>query len=426
MKQYKNITALIFTAVLLFVAALSILRFGNFFDPEKKISGIEEAGKSFSEFTIPKDVRVIGIGEATHGNCEFQTAKKEVLEKVVDCGCGRSISFELSVGQGARINDAIHENETDLSDLISTMDYPIYDTQQIVDLLEWMREYNHDLPYEESLMFYGVDMQGAYQSVVYLQQLCQKGCDFFSKEEAERILSYDTEGSEFIKDRDFFEALTKRFSAAESLREKQLAVLTNVILQSADAPNFEKNPGAYGNHRDNCMALNLQQYSRLEEVRGYSQVVITAHNGHTMKGSSSMGGSDTDLTMGERINRLFEGSYYSIGTEYYNTIVNIHTAGTFDEKYERLDHSYCSDDPLAYQARFFEGGRYCLDLGSIADETSRLYHLLHSPCFFGMIGEGYSPLNDIGKADRYRIVPADRFDAILYYYDCTPIRPLHY
>ena len=38
-----------------------------------------EMSKSFAEFKIPDDVKVVGIGEATHGNREFQIVKGEVL-----------------------------------------------------------------------------------------------------------------------------------------------------------------------------------------------------------------------------------------------------------------------------------------------------------------------------------------------------------
>ena len=54
--------------------------------PERKIEGIEEKGISFDELTVPEGIKVVGIGEATHGNCEFQTAKLEMLQKQVQTG----------------------------------------------------------------------------------------------------------------------------------------------------------------------------------------------------------------------------------------------------------------------------------------------------------------------------------------------------
>jgi exodeoxyribonuclease VII small subunit len=70
--------------VVVFIALLSFFKYTNAFNDVKKIDGIEDVAQTFDEFEIPEGVRVVGIGEATHGNREFQLAKKAVLEKVVN------------------------------------------------------------------------------------------------------------------------------------------------------------------------------------------------------------------------------------------------------------------------------------------------------------------------------------------------------
>ncbi len=426
--RIKWIIGIIF--IVLFFGVLIVLSFGGLFSPEKKINDIEKVGVNFEDFVIPADVKVVGIGEATHGNREFQIAKKEVLQKLVEEGDCRAIAFELSVGQGAMVNEAIHESETDLTELVGTLDYALYDTEEMVGLLEWMRDYNESVPYEESLMFYGVDMQGADRSVEYMQSICNAGMDVFTEEEVEEILSINLDDPELYdkidSERDFFEGLAERLSASDDIESKLLYVQARTLVQNIDAPSYESEPGEYSNHRDSSMALNLKSFSEVEEMRGYSQIVMTAHNGHVMKGSSTDYGDDRYLTMGEYINRYFEGSYFCIGTEYYNACVNIHTAGTYDENYERANHDYCSDDPLAYQARFFDGEKYCLDYTKLTEADGKLYKMVHGKVFTGVVGEGYSPLNDLEKMERLKLVPADRFDAMIYYYEVTPIDPIHY
>ena len=174
------------------------------------------------------------------------------------------------------------------------------------------------------------------------------------------------------------------------------------------------------------MAQLLKDYSVIEEERGFSQVVITAHNGHAMKGGSSVLPSEDSNTMGDNINDIFDGSYFCIGTGFYEGFVNIHTAGSYDENYERQDHYYCTDDPLAYQAKFFENGTYCLDFSRVTDENSSVYKKLHSYVMTGLVGEGYSPLNDLGNSHRTPIIPTKRFDAVIYFYEVTPIDPIEY
>lgn len=52
--------------------------------------GQREAVKDAAQYTneikdinIPDDVKIIGFGEATHGNIEFQTLKKDVFEAMI-------------------------------------------------------------------------------------------------------------------------------------------------------------------------------------------------------------------------------------------------------------------------------------------------------------------------------------------------------
>ena len=428
MRKYRYTGIIMIALVVFYMGTLLFLKNAKVFSAERKIEGIEDAAVSFQDFTIPKDVRVVGIGEATHGNREFQTVKKEVFEKLVKEGNGRAICFEMTAGEAAVYNDAVHENETDLTDLIALTDYPLYDTEEMVDLLRWMREYNQTVSYEQSLMIYGVDMQGAERSVEYLKDYSGKHPGVLTTEECEGLVffSNETEEEKAAAEK-LFDAMEKRLAASEDTESVFLRVHAQVVLQALRAPSYEKDPSEYANYRDNCMAENLKSYSDYEESRGYSQILITAHNGHTMKGSATDYGDEDVLTMGERINRLFDGSYYCIGTEFYLATVNIHTAGTFDDAYERANHDFCSDDILAYQAQFFEDGRYCLDFRKITDENSRIYRTVHSRIFTGLVGEGYNLLGEAAtKNYRSRMVPADRYDAVIYYYQATPIDPIHY
>ena len=427
MRSFKKIWIICVSLAVLFFAMLAAVKIGYKIALEKKIDDIDKYGVAFSDFKIPTDKKVIGIGEATHGNREFQTAKKDVLEKVVEEGDGKAIAFEISVGEGAMINDAVHEETSDLTELVGTLNYPIYDTPEIVALLEYMREYNKGLPYEESLVFYGVDMQGSQCSIDYLKEKCKQNPELFTQEEINTLLNTDFENDEIvINNRELFEALKIRLEKSDDPYSKALSMQANAVLQGIDDPSFSDDPRGYANYRDNCMAENLKAYYDLEVERGYSQIVITAHNGHTMKGSQDLSEAEDNLTMGERIYRLFEGSYYCIGTGFYKGVVNIHTAGTYDDEYERADHYYETDDPLAYQAKFFEGNTYCLDFTSLNDEAGKVYKTVHSSIFTGQVGEGYNLVADVSKTHRIKLVPADRYDAVIFYYEVTPIDPIHY
>ncbi|MBQ6408314.1 MAG: erythromycin esterase family protein [Butyrivibrio sp.] len=427
MKKYRMVFLASVTIAVVFIALLVGFKYTNAFSAEKKLEGIENVAQSFDELQIPKDVRVVGIGEATHGNREFQLVKRDVLEKVVTEGNGRCICFEMATGDAAMLNDAVHDMNSDLVKAIGKQSYPLYDTPEMVQLLAWMRDYNMTVPYEESLMFYGVDIQGAQTAIWYMQDFCRKDDTFFTKEEKEKLLSIKAETKDDYKgEREFFLNLSERLLQEKELQAKQLSIVAKCVVLAIDAPDYDKDPGENSKNRDLQMAQLLKDYSVIEEERGFSQVVITAHNGHAMKGGSSVLPSEDSNTMGDNINDIFDGSYFCIGTGFYEGFVNIHTAGTYDENYERQDHYYCTDDPLAYQAKFFENGTYCLDFSRVTDENSSVYKKLHSYVMTGLVGEGYSPLNDLGNSHRTPIIPTKRFDAVIYFYEVTPIDPIEY
>ena len=103
----------------------------------------------------------------------------------------------------------------------------------------------------------------------------------------------------------------------KELWAKQLSIVAKCVVLAIDAPDYDKDPGENSKNRDLQMAQLLKDYSVIEEGRGFSQVVITAHNGHAMKGGSSVLPSEDSNTMGDNINDIFDGSYFCIGTGFY-------------------------------------------------------------------------------------------------------------
>jgi len=423
MKLFKRTLITISLLIAGYIGIMLLINAGTVLSSSRKLPEIEEVATTLDDMVIPEGIRVIGIGEATHGNAEFQTAKLEMLKKLIAEGNCRCIAFEISVGEGAMINSAIHGNGEHLTELVGSLDYPLYDTQQIVDLLAWMREFNRGRSYDNSVIFYGIDMQGAYTSIKYLTQFYEKHPEAFKEGEIEKITLLADPEADYMAERDFFEALYERLAKSPNTDYMIAAMCANTVLQGIDRPDFDTDPNAYGEYRDQCMALNVQAISEIEEHRGYSQVLVTAHNGHIMKGSAESYG---ETAMGQRISDLFDGKYFCVGTEFYNTVVNIHTAGTYDEAYERKDHAYCSQDIMAYQARYFDDGRYALVFNDVTEEQSRIYNIIHEDNFTGIAGEGYTLYMDLHKTYRVKMKVAERYDAMIYYYQTTPIRCLHY
>ena len=65
-----------------------------------------------SYITIPDSVRIIGLGEATHGNVEFQQLKLDVFKLMVEKYSVRAFALEGDYGGCEAVNRYIHGGST--------------------------------------------------------------------------------------------------------------------------------------------------------------------------------------------------------------------------------------------------------------------------------------------------------------------------
>ena len=128
--------------------------------------GQREAVKDAAQYTneikdinIPDDVKIIGFGEATHGNIEFQTLKKDVFEAMIKNENVHVFVLEGDFGGAQQINQFIENGVGTAEEAIKALDYGIYKTEQMVGFVQWMHDYNQTVDEQEKIYFYGNDMQ---------------------------------------------------------------------------------------------------------------------------------------------------------------------------------------------------------------------------------------------------------------------------
>lgn len=103
--------------------------------------------------------RVVGLGESTHGTREFQRAKHRLFRYLVEQQGFTHIAFEGSAPDAARINHYVLTGQGDPVKLLSYMRFWISNTQEVLDLITWMREWNTTAPVERRVQFSGFDFQ---------------------------------------------------------------------------------------------------------------------------------------------------------------------------------------------------------------------------------------------------------------------------
>ena len=139
----------IFKGILIFLVGLILLAgMGDFLwvnlpklSARKDISDIEDYGKAVSEINLDDNIEVVGLGEATHGNSDFQNLKLEVLKTLVEKNNLKNFCLEADFGEGMMINNYIHGNKRD-ENISRIFSFNIYHTGNMNDLINYMFDYN--------------------------------------------------------------------------------------------------------------------------------------------------------------------------------------------------------------------------------------------------------------------------------------------
>src|SRR5258708_2423989 len=120
-----------------------------------------EAGHGFRDMQPLKQIvgnaRIVALGEATHGTREFFQLKHRMLEFLASEMGFTIFSIEASMPEAYRLNDYVQNGDGDPAQLLKGMYFWTWDTQEVLDMIRWMREFNKSG--KGRIEFTGFDMQ---------------------------------------------------------------------------------------------------------------------------------------------------------------------------------------------------------------------------------------------------------------------------
>jgi erythromycin esterase len=265
------------------------------------------------------DARVVALGEATHGSREFFQLKHRMLEFLVEELGFTVFAIEANWPECMAINDYVLGGEGDPKEALAGIYFWTWNTEEVLEQMEWMRRYNADPEHDRKLKFYGFDMQtptvAAREAMAYLKSVDPEWSAKIEgelaplkeemaarslqnmKEEDRRALTEVTQEvlKRFDEQRDgWVEASSER----AWILARQKVVLLEQFLGMAAGGTF--------NARDEAMAANLEWI--LETEPADTRIVVWAHNGHV-----SRHGSEAMLPMGSHLDRSLGDDYLVLG-----------------------------------------------------------------------------------------------------------------
>ncbi|MCP3919132.1 MAG: erythromycin esterase family protein [bacterium] len=278
--------------------------------------------------------RLVGLGESRHDTREqFLLKAKLVRFMVTELGF-RALILEESVPHVERLDAYVTTGAGDARRTLSaTAGWYVWDTEEMLTLLQWLRRFNTARAPDEMVRLFGVDVTApAPAARLVLEALHASGLGAGLTEES---LALD------LHDGDFWPAARERFAARSdaerrSLRQKYDA-LVELVERSRDTLLARNTPEEYarllrlarvaadgneffcteelapaGNFRDRCMAAGTRQI--LEDRSPESRAILWAHNLHTSKAPFRMPqlGDDALVPMGVHLAEVLGSAYVAV------------------------------------------------------------------------------------------------------------------
>lgn len=417
----KKLTLLL--TVISFTALLSGCGKGNTLDTaDQYISTVDQ-------IDIPDDVEVIGLGEATHGNIEFQELKKEVFETLIKKENVRVFVLEGDFGGGQQINKYILNGEGTAETAVKTLDYNIYKTEQMINLVQWMRDYNDTVKEDEKIHFYGNDMQRYdfskkellnYYAVVNTAAAKEKA-DLLKHVSNDTMRELTTEQLKKINDiiNDIIQDLqSNKANYLENSSSDDYAFAISYAQNMKQRTQLFLNEKDYTDLRDQYLAENLQWIIEFEKERGNDKVFFTGHNGHVEKSSASFAGYKS---MGNYLDDLYGTKYFAIGTDFIYSKFQALNGGSDKRRIFTLkNHNDLVDAFSGVEQNIFY---IDFEKSSNSDE---LLNIISKENKMANIGDDFRPWYKLLKMFyTIEMVPQEAYDSIIIVKKATPTKVIN-
>lgn len=275
---------------------------------------------------IVGEARIVALGEATHGTSEFFRTKHRLLAYLVEHAGFRLFAIEANQLAVEPINEYVRGGRGDVRTLMREL-FRVWNTEEMRDLIEWMRAYNTRNP-GEMVEFVGFDMQdprAPMDSVsAFLDRVEPTLRDwvdgrYAAYRDAWREAYYpqapvDTRQLWYANAQAVYERIsehrdrwmTSAGDRADSSRTDWVVQNANVVRQAALGAltmSFAT--------RDSAMAENIRW--ALDRRSGGTRVVVWAHDGHISRAEHPWANYWGGGSMGGELSRHFGDAYRAFG-----------------------------------------------------------------------------------------------------------------
>jgi len=367
-----------------------------------------------------RDARIFGFGEASHHGREFFNLKAKFFKYLVEQQGVRVFIMEESYQAEHGINEWISGGKGDSTTVLNNFGHYLWRTREVLELLQWIRSYNHGKPRGAQIRFYGVDNQMGYDINKILRDYVQM---HDVKIEESLLAAADS-------------CATARFGEVASGKwDKKMIPKLQAIKQLLQQNNEENNTYSHEYNdmiralerleqytayiswpangvRDNAMCENVLKILELEGNN--SKAFLWAHNEHINKKDFGA----TVPSMGSRLKEYFKHHYYAVGFDFGNGVLkgykvkNKQVAGS---EYYTLNKPY----KKTFAETLFQAQPdiYFIDMDMAGKDSvaSKFFGAEMKQLFLG--GPGFDPKRQTFSSRKY----TEAYDGLIFIKTISPV-----
>jgi erythromycin esterase len=240
-------------------------------------------GTGFADLQPLKQVvggaRVVALGEATHGTREFFLWKHRLVEFLV-AEMGFSVfAIEANYTETLAINEYVLSGKGDPRQALAGLYFWTWNTEEVLGLIEWIRQWNADPAHPKKVKFYGLDMQfphvAAARALEAIAARAPAGAER-ARAVLEPLTVRGVEGEFRNKPREEMQRLAAALAGLAPLLESDAGARQNLRIVEQCVGVYAEAQALAG--RDKAMADNAAWI--LEQEGAGARMVLWAHNGH--------------------------------------------------------------------------------------------------------------------------------------------------
>jgi erythromycin esterase len=205
------------------------------------------------------DISVVMLGEASHGTHEYYTWRTAISKRLIQEKGFRFIAVEGDWPDCYQINRYIKgykDAGVNITKVLRNFDrWPtwMWANWEVAALAEWLKEYNHSLPFGKQIGFYGLDVYSLWDSM-------REMVNYLEKEDPEAAQSVKKAIRCFEPFEENEQAYARYSLANHGCRDKVLAMLKEIRLRSHHLDGDQE--AGFNTEQNALIAVNAERYYR--------------------------------------------------------------------------------------------------------------------------------------------------------------------